>query len=336
MKGVDAVRPRRWWQRVALLVMTVAVGAGAAAAQAPQIKLRLGFASVAHMEHVPALLAGERLRAKRIELEPVFFAQEVLAVEAVIRGDTDMGTGASPGTLRAMQRGAPLKFFLTESRNPWTLTARKEVARCEDLTGKRLALHSQAGISAALTQNWLKQHCPGAAPAVLIIPGSERRAAALLANQIDLTPLELPDAIHVERARPGQFHLLADFSKELPWLLGSIFYTTPRTLSTRRDVLKAYARELIQINRLAARDPDLIATVAPKYMYKVQDQSMLPFLARAHVEANVWPTDGGFTPQTVGRTMQFLVEAGAIKPGLKAEDVGDYSIVGEVLAELGK
>ena len=99
--------------------------------------------------------------------------------------------------------------------------------------------------------------------------------------------------------------------------------------------METYARELIQINRLAARDPDVIATVAPKYMYKVQDQAMLPFLAKAHVEANVWPTDGGFTPQTVGRTIQFLVEAGSLKPGLKAEDVGDYSLVREVLAELG-
>jgi NitT/TauT family transport system substrate-binding protein len=330
------MRPTCWLHRLVFFVMIVAVGAGAAAGGTPKVKLRLGFASVAHMEHVPALLAGERLRAKGIELEPVFFAQEVLSVEAAIRGDTDMGTGASPGTLNAIQRGAPLKFFLTESRNPWTLAAKKEVARCEDLAGKRLALHSQGGISSALTQNWLKQRCPGATPAVLIIPGSERRAAALLANQIDLTPLELPDAIHVDRAQPGQFHLLADFSKELPWLLGSIFYATPRTLSTRRDVLKAYTRELIQINRVAARDPDLIATVAPKYLYKVQDQSLLPFLAKAHVEANVWPTDGGFTPQTVGRTMQFLVEAGAIKPGLKAETVGDYSLIAEVLAELGK
>ena len=330
------MRPGPWLQRVGLLVVVIVAGAGAADAQATRIKLRLGFGSVAHMEHIPALLAGERLRARGIELEPVFFAQEVLSVEAVIRGDMDMGTSASPGTLGAMQHGAPLKFFLTESRNPWTLMARKEVVRCEDLNGKRLALHSQAGISAAMTQSWLKLHCPAATPAILIIPGSERRAAALLANQIDLTPLELPDAVHVDRARPGQFHLLADFSKELPWLLGNVFYATPRTLSSRRDVLKAYARELIQINRMAARNPDVIATVAPKYMYKVQDDSILPFLARAHVEANVWPTDGGFTPQSLGRTIQFLVEAGAIKPGVNAEDVGDYSIVREVLTELGK
>jgi len=110
----------------------------------------------------------------------------------------------------------------------------------------------------------------------------------------------------------------------------------PTVVTKELAGLKAYARELIQINRLAARDPDVIATVAPKYMYKIQDASILPFLARAHVEANVWPTDGGFTPQAVGRTMQFLVDVGAIKPGLKPEDVGDYSIVREVLAELGK
>ncbi len=66
MKGVDAMRPWAWQQRVVLLVLTLVLGAGAAGAQAPRIKLRLGFASVAHMEHVPALLAGERLRVKGV------------------------------------------------------------------------------------------------------------------------------------------------------------------------------------------------------------------------------------------------------------------------------
>ncbi len=321
---------------VVLFILVLVLGVSAADAQGPRVKLRLGFASIAHLEHVPALLVAERLRVQGIALEPTFFAQEVLSLQAVIRGDMDMGNGASVGSLAAIQQGAKLKFFVTESRNPWTLYAKKEVARCEDLSGKRLALHSQGGISTALTKGWLKEHCPTATPNILIIPGSERRAVALVAGQIDLTPLELSDAKEIERTHPGQFHFLADFSKEVPWLLGSIFYSTPQTLSSKRDLLKTYVRELIKINRLAARNPETLAAVAPKYLYKQLEPGFLLELTKGYVEGGVWPTDGGFTPQSLARTIQFFVDIGSIKPGLKAEDVGDYTIIREVLEEIGK
>ncbi len=321
---------------MAVLVLVLVLCIAAVDAQTPRVKLRLGFASVAHLEHVPALLVAERLRAQGITLEPVFFAQEVLSLQAVIRGDVDMGTGASAGTLAAIQQGARLKFFATESRNPWTLFAKKEVAKCEDINGKRLALHSQGGISTALTKGWLKQNCPAANPNILIIPGSERRAAALVAGQIDLTPLELSDAKEIEKSHPGQYRFLADFSKEVPWLSGSIFYSSPQTIAAKREVLKTYVRELIKINRIAARSPQTIAAAAPKYLYKQLDQEFLLEVTKGYVEAGIWPTDGGFSAQNLARTIQFFVEIGSIKPGLKPEDVGDFSLIREVLEELGK
>lgn len=328
---------RKWMRATAVLVILALGSIAAADAQAPsRVRIRLGFASVAHMEHVPALLVGERLRARGIDLEPVFFAQEVLSIEATIRGDTDLGTGASIGTMGAIQKGAALKFFLTESRNPWTLTSKKELARCEDLNGKRMALHSEAGISTAMTRAWLKQNCPNATPTFLIVPGSERRAAALLANQIDITPLEIGDSIGVDHVRPGAFRRFADFGKEWPWLIGSMFYASPKTLSAKREVLKAYARELIQTDRLANQDPNVIVAVAPKYLYKSDDPALIPFLVKAHIDAGIWPTDGGFAPPLVGRTMQFFVDNDLLKKGLTAEGIGDYTIVREVLAEIGK
>lgn len=304
-----------------------------ALAQTPRVKIRVAFPSVADLGDVPLLLAAERLRVLGYDLEPIFFAQETLVLQAVARGDVEMGAGASRATLAAIQAGADLRLIGTQHRNLWTMYSRKEITRCEDLTGKRLALHSQAGISTAIVRGWLKEKCPTANPNILYIPGSENRAAALIANQIDATPLELSDAIQVDVLRPGQYVRMADFSKDLPWLLDSLFYASPKTIAARRDLLKALFRELLIIHRLAAREPQTIAAVAPKYV-KLQDLSLMSQIARAYAEAQLWPTDGGFTPTAVQRTYQFFVDIESLKPGLKAETVGDYTIVTEVVRDL--
>lgn len=320
--------------RVALVaILALTLLSSTALAQQPRVKIRVAFPSVADLGDVPLLLAAERLRVHGYDLEPIFFAQETLVLQAVTRGDVEMGAGASRATLAAIQAGADLRVIGTQHRNLWTMYSKKEITRCEDLTGKRLALHSQAGISTAIVRGWLKEKCPTANPTILYIPGSENRAAALIANQIDATPLELSDAIQVDVLRPGQYVRMADFSKDLPWLLDSLFYAAPKTITARRDLLKTLFRELLTIHRLAAREPQTIAAVAPKYV-KLQDLSLMSQIARAYAEAQLWPVDGGFTPTAVQRTYQFFVDIESLKPGLKAEAVGDYTIVTEVVRDL--
>jgi len=325
----------RRWTAAALVVAVTLVMAASATAQAPRVKLKIAFPSVADLEDVPALLTAERLRPLGIDLEPTFFAQEVLAIQSVLRGDIDIGTGASRGTLAAIQEGANVKFFATQGRNPWTLYARREINTCADIAGKRFAIHSEAGISTAFVRGWLKEKCPTLQINFLIIPGSENRAAALMAGQIDITPLELPDAIQVDALRPGQFHRVADFAKDLPWLLGSIYYSTPKTLASKREVIKTFTRELLKVHRLAAKDPNVIAQVAPKYI-RLFDVALLPRITEAFGANGYWPTDGGLTPEVLQRTIQFFVDIQSIKPGLRAEAISDFSILREVLAEIGR
>jgi NitT/TauT family transport system substrate-binding protein len=329
----------RFVTRVTAIALVVVIAAAllvsASYAQAPRIKLRLGFPSVADLEDVPALLTAERLRVQGIDLEVTNFAQEVLALQSVLRGDIDIGTGASNAGMNSILAGASLKFFMTQSRNPWTLYSRRDITRCEDISGKRFAIHSEAGVSTALVRGWLREKCPNATPTFLIVPGSENRAAALLAGQVDITPLELSDAIQIDRLRPGQFFRMADFSRDVPWLLASIFYSSPRTISGKRDQIRVFTRELLKVHRLVARDPSVIANVAAKYI-KSFDAAMLPEIAARLAAAGYWPTDGGFSLPAVSRTMQFYVDIQAVKPGLKAEEIGDYTIVQSVLEEIGK
>lgn len=303
----------------------------AANAQGP-VKLRVAFPTAAAYEDIPALLSAERLRTQGIELQPIFTARAAVALDAVIRGDADVGKG-TPQALIAIQRGAPLRFFVTQGRNPWTLYGKKEISRCEDLTGRRLALHDYVTISTALVRAWLKEKCPSANPSLLVISGSSNRATALIAGQIDLTPLELQDVIQLDHLRPGQFHTLVNFGKEAPWLAGPMLFATTKTLAGKHDAVTTFVRELIKLHRLIAADPGIVATVAPKYV-KFQDPSLLAEVSRQYVEIGFWPVDGGFTQDTVRRTIRFYVDAGSMDAGLTADQAGDYTIVRDALKAL--
>lgn len=195
-----------------------------------------------------------------------------------------------PSSAGAMQQGAGVKFFLTYARNGWTLCGRKAFSGCPEIAGRSIAVHSSTGLSAALVRAWLMERCPGTAIQILIIPGSENRAAALMAGRIDLAALELADAIEVDRLRPNEFHRVADFGRELPWLLSFLYIAPADHLVRRREVLKAFTREVLAAYQIAARDPDLIDVAAAKYL-RTYEPSTAVVLARAYAGAGLWPVD---------------------------------------------
>ena len=96
------------WGAVAILALTILAGH----ARASLTRLRLAFASTGQLAEVPILVAGERLRARGIALEPIYLTAPSLVVTAVVRGDVDIGQGALSSTGAAIQQGARIKHFL--------------------------------------------------------------------------------------------------------------------------------------------------------------------------------------------------------------------------------
>ena len=80
----------------------------------------------------------------------------------------------------------------------------------------------------------------------------------------------------------------------------------------------------------------LVTPMAAVIPLKAQDPALIPDITRTFVERNIWPLDGGFTPEIIDRTIQFYVSAGTLKPGLRGDQIGDYSLVRAVLKEIGK
>ena len=91
---------------------------------------------------------------------------------------------------------------MTRVQNEWTLYAKNDIADCAGLDGKKLAIHSQGAVSTSMVKNYVATVCSGTEPEYIVIEGSPNRVAALRANQIDASPLELADAIGIDAQDP--------------------------------------------------------------------------------------------------------------------------------------
>src|SRR5262249_42711979 len=143
--------------------------------QAAGRKVLIGYSSAADFHSVPSLMAIDVLRQRGYEIEPVFFSTPELNVAAEVRGDVQLSTGSVSAAFAAMTKGAPLKLITAQNGQEWAIVAAREVKACGDLNGKRLGIHSEAGVSTAMVRVWMAAQCPAAKPQILVVPGSNNR-----------------------------------------------------------------------------------------------------------------------------------------------------------------
>jgi ABC-type nitrate/sulfonate/bicarbonate transport system substrate-binding protein len=304
-------------------------------AKAAGRKMLIGYSSAADFHSVPSLMAIDVLRQRGYEIEPVFFSTPELNVAAEIRGDVQLSTGSVSAAFAAITKGAPLKLITAQNGQEWAIVATREVKACGDLNGKRLGIHSEAGVSTAMLRSWMASRCPEAKPQILVVPGSENRAAALSAGRLDATPLELDDAINVVGSNPSRFYRLVDFSRDLPDLLNAVFYTRVDTLRANRAFYVAYVTALLQTHRAINATPQLLIDAAPKYLPKMKAED-LKTIVGAYIASHNFDNNGGLSMGAIQYSIDFYDKAGQFKPGLKAADTVDLSVLNEVLQTIGR
>ncbi|MBI2874025.1 MAG: ABC transporter substrate-binding protein [Firmicutes bacterium] len=298
-------------------------------------KLVVSFPSTADLADVPGLLAFENMRAMGYEVVPKFMAKSELAVEAVVRGDAHIGNTGGVTLYNAIAEGAKIKVFMQQSGNPWALVGRGNVKTLQDLDGKKLAQHSPAAESKALTDMILATKAPNVKPQVLIIAGSDNRAQALLQGDIDASPLELSDLIGLNIKQPGNFNVLVSFTQELPLLQTSPFYAGTSFLAEKKGAVKSFIRAILDTHLKIAEDATFLKEQAPKYL-PGYDQEQLPQMIDVYRQYGLWPVNGGIEPEAQKFTIDFYIEGKKLPENLKTEQIYDRSLLDEVLKEIGK
>jgi ABC-type nitrate/sulfonate/bicarbonate transport system substrate-binding protein len=263
-------------------------------------------------------------------VEETYYSGTDVAIDALARGAADFGGGSITGAWTAAVQGARIRTVMQQVANPHRLVVASSIETCQDLEGRRLALHGEAGVGTDLVRIYLAEECPEVKPATVYISGSENRAAAFAAGTIDAAAIDLGVLHWLEERAPGRFHVLVDFARRWPAVKTTGVQVNKDFAAARPELTVDYLRARVQAGRDLMADADLLAGRAARAFGPADRWRRI---ARAYIEANAWPADGGLSETDVARTLAFFENdsLGRAAPS----DVSDLSFVAQAVRSLG-
>jgi hypothetical protein len=299
------------------------------------LAVKLGDTAALSFSDLGFALTAERLNKEGWKLERISFAQTELSVEALAKGDVHVTNVASNLIMSAIQKGAKIAMIADAQANEWVVVAKSELKGCADLSGKRVAYHSEGAVSTTMLKVWVDETCKGT-PNYLVIAGSENRAIALANNQIDATPLKMSDWVKIEKQNPGKFHLLTSFAEGLKDLSSEPYAINLDWLGRNREVAVAWMAETLRTHRQVDANPKLLEESAPRLLEEKIAPEELAEAIKAYQAINIFPVNGGLTRQKVEGTIKFFSGRGGVAPGGTVEQMANFSVLDGALGIVGR
>ena len=304
------------------------------AATPARLSIRLALGTYGGVDWVPTLMALEMLAKMGYDVQHTNYAQTELIVEALARGDADFGGASSRSLWAAVSKGANVMTIMEQMANEWQIYAIPEIQTCADLDGRRLAQHSESSAGKAMTDAYIAANCPGIEPQLLIIPGSENRAAALIASEIDATPLAIADVLQLEREAPRRFHTLTNFAVDLPDLLTILIDVNGDFAARHPQAVRDFIKAMLIAHRQIQDEPGAFEAAALRL--SVADPQIVPDILDSYLAIDAFDANGGLTAEAVQYSLDYYVESQQLEPGLTVADVADFSYLEDVLDEIGR
>jgi NitT/TauT family transport system substrate-binding protein len=297
----------------------------------------VGFTSPG-LSSAPFLAAIDAMRGAGYKIDtPIIESSELLS-QAVASGQFAFGSGANNAVLAANQAGANLKVVVSRVNNEWTLYARTAtIKKCADLGGKSLAIHSEGAVSTAMVKNYVQENCAGTAPNYIVIPGSPNRVAALLADQIDASPLELGDSLTIDAKASDRFSLLASLAEDLPELQTTSIYVNGDWAAANPGSAQAVVNAVLTEYRRIAGDAAALKADAEKYVGDVIDPTTIDAATKKYTDLKMFDVNGGVTEDNLNYTAKFFGPDGtkSVNKVFALDDWADLSFLQAALSELG-
>jgi ABC-type nitrate/sulfonate/bicarbonate transport system substrate-binding protein len=296
----------------------------------------VAFTSVG-LSSAPFLAAIDLLNSEGYNIDVAEIAESELVTQGVASGEFAFGSGANNATLAAVEQGASLKAIVARVNNEWTMYARNSITECAGLEGQRLAIHSEGAVSTAMVRNYIAENCEGTNPQYLVIPGSPARLAALLADEIDASPLELSDSITVDNEASDRFSLLSSFAQDLPNLQTTSIYANGDFLEENPGTVYDLVKAVLRINREIEGNPDRLVEIAQEFVPQAISEDTIEAAAERYVDLEMFPADGGLTEENMQYTSEFFGPdgAGITSEVIPLEDWRDVSFLELAVDALG-
>lgn len=260
--------------------------------------------------------------------ESLYLQESEDSVQAVVRGDADFGETNPVALTAAIGQGAPVVAIIGQSRPDYALVAPIDVKSPAELDGLRVGIHTKASTTALLVNLALKNY-PDVKPNILVVPGSANRILAMAAGELDASPIQYGDVEKLEELAPGKFHVILRYSAEVVDYIDGMVFTSVDTLKNKPELVEAYIRAVLKGSADLYDEPErLVDVYAASLEGTSRDQAKE--IAKIYLDAKVWITDGGFTPETIAFTLDALKTTGLMPKPVTVEQYADLTILDRV------
>lgn len=233
------------------LAAPLAFGLIAAPAQAQTI--RIALAETPSDELAAFFVALDRAKANGLDYEWTAFADEELAIQAVLSGQMDIGFGTP---YAAMQRSkAPIRIIFQLSKLKFFPVTTKAYDSLEDLDGKPILLHSRGGGTDSIA-NVIEEKVGITFGERSYVPGSANRVVAMVAGQAEATILDLSNTNKIMRDNGDRFNVLPMFEVDAS---DEALFANLDWIQANEDDVQIFVNALLSVWRDMQADPTIIS-----------------------------------------------------------------------------
>lgn len=301
------------------LAAPLALGLWTATAQADTI--RIALAETPSEELAAFFVALDRAKANGLDYEWTAFADEELAIQAVLSGQMDIGFGTP---YAAMQRSkAPIRIIFQLSKLRFFPVTTTKYEKLEDLDGEPILLHSRGGGTDSIA-NVIEDKIGITFGERSYVPGSANRVAALLADQAEATIIDLANKNRIMREHGERFNVLEMFDVDAS---DEALFANLDWIQANEDDVQIFVDALLSVWKEMNADPTVISRETdPEGPIGQLPKEILDNLDAFYAEA----VEGGlYDPNGGGRKaaqadLEWYTEAGQLEGDPSTLNIEDF------------
>ena len=280
---------------------------------------------------VPRLAAERELAARGITIRSTTFARPDLSIIALSDGDQDMAVGAVTLGWSGIAKGAPIVMVMEASGSRHVLATKSTIRTCRDLDGRRVAVNSLGATSDQVLHAYLAEACPDASPAILVMPQTASRTAALVTGTIDAAVIFRDDALAAMKRAPGRVHVLEDMGVRWPNIMNTALFVNERFAARHEALVIEYIKACLQAHRALGSSVKPLVEAAHALLDR---DGYFESIAAAYIGVRSWSPDGGASPAAIRETVAFLRRTGNLTGTVDVSRLVNRRFLDRALEEL--
>lgn len=215
--------------------------------------LKIALAETPSDELAAFFVALDRAKANGLDYEWTAFADEELAIQAVLSGQMNIGFGTP---YAAMQRSkAPIRIIFQLSKLKFFPVTTKKYEKLEDLDGQPIMLHSRGGGTDSIA-NVIEERTGIKLGDRSYVPGSANRVVAMMAGQADATILDLSNKNKIMEKAADKFNVLPMFDVDAS---DEALFANLDWIKDNSEQVDILVKALLSVWQDMSKDPTIIS-----------------------------------------------------------------------------